>query len=215
LIWVRDTLRESSQDPRLKATFVFFHHSPFVSEQLAPVPFVGAGGHFGHSQVVVNQRGPSGDPGKTLYLLDLFRKHRVTAVFTGHEHYYERWQETIFEKDRPIHRLDWVVNGLGGTRPRGRPEYEEGEIAQLLEEGEIYRDYVDRIRNLNANWTAQLRHAYPTQRDASGRFHHYILVTVTGSEVSFLTRDKQGEIRDQGSFSLPNVSFAVSDRQPR
>jgi len=45
-----------------------------------------------------------------------------------------------------------------------------------------------------------LRHDYPTQKDASGRFHNYILVTVTGSEVSFQTRDKRGEILDQGYF---------------
>ncbi len=87
LVWVRDTLRNASQDPRIRARFVFFHHSPFVSEQTSPVPFIGAGGHPGHSHMVVNQRVPSGEPGKTLYLLDLFRRHRVTAVFTGHEHF--------------------------------------------------------------------------------------------------------------------------------
>ena len=212
LVWVRDTLRDSSRDPRIRAKFVFLHHSPFVSYQRAPVPFIGAGGHPGHSHMVVNQRVPSGDPGKTLYLLDLFREHRVTAVFSGHEHYYERWQETIFEKERPIHRLNWVVSGLGGTRPRGRPEYEEEEIEELLEEGEAYRDYVERIRDVNANWTSRLRHEYPTRRDASGQFHNYILVTVTGSEVSFQTRDKTGEVRDQGYFSELGVSFDITVR---
>lgn len=215
LIWVRDTLRDSSQDPRIRTRFVFFHHSPFVSDQLDPVPFIGAGGHPGHSHMVVNQRVPSGGSGKTLYLLDLFRKHRVTAVFTGHEHYYERWQETIFENNLPIHRLNWVVSGLGGTRPRGRPEYQEEKIEELFEVGEVYRDYVERIRDVNVGWTARLRHDYPTQKDASGRFHNYILVTVTGSEVSFQTRDKRGEIRDQGYFSGPAGSFQTAARQPR
>ena len=212
LIWVRDTLRESSRDPRIKARFVFFHHSPFVSDQTAPVPFVGAGGHPGHSHMLVSQRVPSGDPHRTLYLLDLFREHRVTAVFTGHEHYYERWQETIFEKDRPIHRLNWVVSGLGGTRPRGRPEYQGEAIEELLEEGQVYRDYVERIGEVNADWTARLRHEYPIKKDAPGRFHNYILVTVSGSDVSFQTRDKQGETRDQGSFSGSGVSLDVVNR---
>ena len=156
--------------------------------------------------MVVNQRVPSGDPGKTLYLLDLFRKHRVTAVFTGHEHFYERWRETIYQNDRPIHQLNWVVSGLGGTRPQGRPEYREEKIEDLLKEGKVYRDYEERIRDVNVDWTARLRHDYPTRRDASGQFHNYVLVTVTGSEVSFQTRDKQGEIRDQGFFSGPASS---------
>ncbi|MDA2932922.1 metallophosphoesterase [Acidobacteria bacterium AH-259-D05] len=202
MIWVRDLLRNSSRDPRIKARFVFFHHSPFVSDELSPVPFLGTGGHPGHSHMVVNQRVPSGDPGKTLYLLDLFRKHRVTAVFTGHEHYYERWQETIFENKRPIHLLNWVVSGVGGTKPRGHPEYKQGEIEELLEEGKVYRDYVDRINELNANWSADFQHHYPNRKSQSGLFHNYILVTVSGSEVRFLTRDKLGEIRDQGYFSL-------------
>ncbi len=204
LVWVRDTLRNASQDPRIRARFVFFHHSPFVSEQTSPVPFIGAGGHPGHSHMVVNQRVPSGEPGKTLYLLDLFRKHRVTAVFTGHEHFYERWRETIYQNAQPIHQLNWVVSGLGGTRPRGRPEYQQEKIEKLLKEGEVYHDYVERIRDVNSEWTAQLRHDYPTRKEASGRFHNYVLVTVTGSEVSFQTRDKEGEIRDQGYFSQPD-----------
>ncbi len=97
-----------------------------------------------------------------------------------------------------------MVSGLGGTRPRGRPEYQQEKIEKLLKEGEVYHDYVERIRDVNSEWTAQLRHDYPTRKEASGRFHNYVLVTVTGSEVSFQTRDKEGEIRDQGYFSQPD-----------
>ena len=71
---------------------------------------------------------------------------------------------------------------------------------------------MERIRDVNANWTSRLRHEYPTRRDASGQFHNYILVTVTGSEVSFQTRDKTGEVRDQGYFSELCVSFDITVR---
>ncbi len=66
--------------------------------------------------------------------------------------------------------------------------------------------------DVNADWTARLRHDYPTRRDASGQFHNYVLVTVTGSEVSFQTRDKQGEVRDQGYFSRLGGSFPTVAR---
>ncbi|MDA2932812.1 metallophosphoesterase [Acidobacteria bacterium AH-259-D05] len=207
MIWVRDLLRNSSQNPNIRAKFVFFHHSPFVSDENNPVPLFGWGGHPGHSQMVVNQTVSSDEPGKTLYLLDLFRKHRVTAVFTGHEHYYERWREIIRENSRPIHILNWVVTGLGGVKPRGSPEYEEEEIEELLEEDEVYRHYLARISELDPNWTAELQHAYPTEESPSARFHNYLLITVDGSEVWFQTKDKWGSVRDEGFFSPADSVF--------
>ena len=208
LIWVRDLLRDSSHNPQIRARFVFFHHSPFVSDERKS--FLGWGGHPGHSRMVVNQTIPSGQSDNTLYLLDLFRRHRVTAIFTGHEHYYERWREIIREGDRPIHMLNWVVTGLGGVKPRGKPENEQQEIDALLEEDEVYGEYVARVSNLDPHWEAELQHAYPTQETSSAPFPHYVLVTVDGSQGRFQTIDKSGEVRDQG-FLFP-VDLVLGDR---
>ncbi len=201
MMWVRDLLRAASRDPQIRAKFVFFHHSPFVSDEKDPVPFFGWGGHPGHSRMVVDQTVPSEEPGKRLYLLDLFRQHRVTAVFTGHEHYYERWQEIIREDNRPIHLLNWVVTGLGGVKPRGTPKYKEEKIQKLLEETEAFQLYLTRSSQLNPTWTAELQHPYPTEESPSGSFHSYVLVTIDSSGVRFQTKDKSGKVRDQGDFS--------------
>jgi len=157
----------------------------------------------------VDQTVPSEEPGKRLYLLDLFRQHRVTAVFTGHEHYYERWQEIIREDSQPVHLLNWVVTGLGGVKPRGTPKYKEEKIQKLLEENEAFRHYLTRSSQLNPTWTAELRHLYPTEESRSGSFHSYVLVTVNSSGVRFQTKDKAGKVRDQGDFSP--VGSVVAD----
>ncbi len=110
LLWIRQLLKEASRDTHIQAKFVFFHHSPLVTEQTQTILWFG--GHQGHRQMVVSQVVPGSDKENQLYLLDLFRYHGVTAVFTGHEHYYERWREVIREKGRPVYTLNWVVNGL-------------------------------------------------------------------------------------------------------
>ena len=201
--WLDNLLEESSLNAEIRARFVFFHHSPFFSHETNPVPIFGVGGHPGHRRMVVNQVLSSSQSEESLYLLDAFRKHKVTAVFTGHEHYYERWREIIRQEGRPIHAVNWVVTGMGGVKPRGTPEYEEEEIRELLEEEATYRDYLARISDLDSRWTAQLRHAYPTEKRHGARFHNYVLVTVHGSlGVSFQTKDGLGRVRDEGSFSL-------------
>ncbi|MEE8348204.1 MAG: metallophosphoesterase, partial [Acidobacteriota bacterium] len=197
LIWVRDLLSASSHDPQIRAKFVFFHHSPFVSYERKSVPILGFGGHPGHSRMVVNQTVPSKQPGETQYLLDLFRWHRVTAIFSGHEHFYERWREIIRDGDRPIHMLNWVVTGLGGVKPRGQPEYEKEEIDSLLEEGGVYGRYLARLSDLEPNWSSELQHAYPSEESPQARFHHYVRVTVDGSKGWLETIDKSGEVRDK------------------
>ena len=47
------------------------------------------------------------------------------------------------------HALHWIVSGLGGVKPRGRPDYQEDEIQKLLEEEDTYRDYLKRVSELN------------------------------------------------------------------
>ena len=93
LLWVKQLLKEASCDTHIQTKFVFFHHSPLISEQTEAILWFG--GHTGHRQMVVNQVVPGSEQEDQLYLLDLFRNHGVTAVFTGHEHYYERWREVI------------------------------------------------------------------------------------------------------------------------
>jgi len=208
LAWVREVLEQSSRQDRFRAKFVVFHHSPFVSDQKHPLPLLGIGGHPGHVGMVVNETIPGDGASRSSYLLDLFREHRVTAVFTGHEHYYERWRETIFENGSPVHVLNWVVTGLGGTKPRGRPDYEQEEIQELFEPGELYREYQDRISHLSPDLSAELAHVFPNEEQHSGRFHHYILVTVDGTRITFKTRDRSQRIQDQGAFSLEGSGLA-------
>ena len=200
LVWVRDLLEKSSCDPNIHAKFVFFHHSPFCSDEKNPVPLLGFGGHPGHREMVVNQKVPSRRLGDESFLLDLFRYHRVTAVFTGHEHYYERWREVILEKKRPIHVVNWVVTGLGGVKPRGRPYYKKRKITKLLKKERVYRHYLKRITAINPDWTAKLEHPYPTEENKESRFHNYVLVKLEGSQIRFQTKDIRRKIRDEGFF---------------
>ncbi len=200
LVWVRDLLKKSSCDPNIHAKFVFFHHSPFYSGENSFFPTLGLGGHPGHREMVVNQEVPQPSLSEEAYLLDLFRFHRVTAVFTGHEHYYERWREVIREKNRPIHAVNWVVTGLGGVKPRGRPHYKKKKITKLLEKEEVYRHYLERITAINPDWTAELEHAYPTEERKESRFHNYVLVEMDGSRIRFQTKDIQRKVRDAGFF---------------
>ena len=75
LRWVRDVLERHETDPSIRAIFVAFHHSPFVTFEARG--FLGFGGHPGHSEMVANLRVPGEE-----FLLDLFRRARVTAVFS-------------------------------------------------------------------------------------------------------------------------------------
>lgn len=200
LRWLERILAESSRDPSIRGRFLFFHHSPIISSETVSIPLLGhifgIGGHPGHRRMMVNQSLPGAEE---RYLLDLFRYFQVTAVFTGHEHYYERWREVIEENDRPARVLNWVVTGLGGVRPRGRPKHRREEIQRVLE-GDLYRGYLERVKALNPAWTARLEHSYPTETSPSADFHHYVAVTVEADEVRFETKDTEGRVRDRGVF---------------
>jgi len=203
LTWLRDLLRKAAGDESLRARFVFFHHSPFTSAETGrKIPLLAIGGHPGHGTMLVNQQVPAERPREKLYLLDLFRQTRVDAVFTGHEHYYERWTELITEKGRPAHKINWVVNGLGGVRPRGEPEYRQARLDRIIAKEPHFVAYWDRIRSANPAWSSDFRHAFPNEKHPNGAFHNYVVVTVDGKTIRFQTKDTTGTIRDQGSFSL-------------
>jgi len=213
LIWLRDVLRKAASDESVRARFVFFHHSPFASaETRRKIPLLPVGGHPGHGEMVVNQRIPAERPGETLYLLDLFRQTGVDAVFTGHEHYYERWTEVIKENARPAHQINWVVNGLGGVKPRGEPEYKQADLDRRISKGAHFVAYRDRIRSSKPGWTSDFRHAFPNEQQPDAGFHNYVVVTVDDTKIRFETKDVTGTIRDQGYFSLAPAPGA--DVQP-
>lgn len=201
LLWLREVLHSRREHPEIRHTFVFFHHSPFVSSQADPVPLLGIGGHPGHREMLVNHRLPPRWQGEVSYLLDLFRYYRVTAVFTGHEHYYERWAEILRENGKPIHQLNWFVTGNGGVKPRGRPRYKPESIERFLEK-DYYQDYLQRIRQIHTGWTAELQHHFPTLEQPSGRFPGYVLVEVGSEAIWFTTKDREGRVRDRGWLSL-------------
>ncbi|HJZ11367.1 MAG TPA: metallophosphoesterase, partial [Acidobacteriota bacterium] len=118
--WIKDVLEKSDSDPSIKSKFIFFHHSPFISTRNTAA-FGLFGGHEDDSQLLINSQGSEPD-GSQIHLLDLFRRHRVNAVLTGHQHYYERWRETIDEGNGSVHVLNWIVVGSGGVKPRRNRE---------------------------------------------------------------------------------------------
>lgn len=198
LNWLARTLQRYKDHPEISERFVYFHHSPIISYEKDPIAILGLGGHPGHREMLVNLRLPTSSL-PVDYFLDLFRYYRVTAVFTGHEHFYERWREVIRQDGRQVHALDWVVTGTGGVKPRGAPEFREDEIHQVLQE-EPYSSYLERVSYIHPGWSASLQHLYPTPEQPEGRFHSYTLVTVSDLEVVFVTRDSQGRVRDKGVF---------------
>jgi hypothetical protein len=198
--WLRQVLESADRDSTILYRFVFFHHSPFASYEQQPFFLFGLGGHPGHREMVVRQQTPAEDNGRTAYLLDLLRLHRVNAVFTGHEHLYERWQEVIRRGGEQVHAIHWIVTGLGGVKPRGRPKYEPEEIRAVLNEP-FYRHYLARITELNPDWSSELIHLYPTPEKPDGRFHHYLRVTVDGSGIQFEAVDSEGVVRDGGQIA--------------
>ncbi|MGH9339862.1 MAG: metallophosphoesterase family protein [Acidobacteriota bacterium] len=197
LTWVEKVLDDAERDPAIQTKFVFLHHSPFFSKE--NTGFMGIGGHEDDRKLMVNQEMPAGSTVK--YLLDLFRLHQVTAVFSGHEHYYEHWREDIREETRPIHSIHWVLVGSGGVEPRDHHEYGHEEVDELLEEGELYDRYLDRISELNPRWTADMQRVYPNKDNRSGEMQSYTLVNVDETEVAFRTVDVSGQVRDSGFLS--------------
>jgi hypothetical protein len=198
LQWVQGILEHASQDPTIKTKYVFFHHSPFFSKETTGG--FGLGGHEDDRELMVNEgmRDPSG---RMVYLLDLFRRYRVNAVFSGHEHYYERWRETIEENGNPVHTLDWVVVGSGGVKPRSSYDYGDRRVTELFDKGSVYDNYLKRISEIDPNWSAKLERVYPNRENPSAKLQSYTHVSVDGHEVRFETREVDGTPRDTGYFS--------------
>jgi hypothetical protein len=206
--FAREVLAKADQDPRIKSKFVLFHHSPFLSKENTSL--FGMGGHEDDRGLMVGHAAPSTDGNGKEYLLDLIRKYNVTAVFSGHEHYYERWVETIDEGNGKSRDLNWVVAGSGGVKPRENIEYGDKNLAELFEDGELYDSYLDRITNINPRWSAKMERVFPTREDPLGSFQNYLIVHVDGTNVRFETIDTSAMTRDSGYFSRATLADATT-----
>lgn len=214
LSWLLRQLRQSATDPSIRAKFVYFHHSPIISDENKP-KFGLLGGHPGHRRMMIGQTVPAlSSGGRRIYLLDLFRQYRVSAVFSGHVHYYERWIELIRQGGRPLHALNWLVVGTGGVKPRGHPLSDPEKVAELLQDAPELRRYIERASEIDPAWSSRLIHAYPNPESPDGRFAGYALVTVKGGSVSFETKDREGRVRDSGLLT-GDLDMPAGIRNPR
>jgi hypothetical protein len=109
LAWVRKQLQGLDRQ-RYQHVLAFCHHPAFSSG-----PHGGAG------------RTESPTAALRARYLPLFRQHRVSLMFTGHEHLFEHWVER-FEREGRRGRLDQIVTGGGGAplyALQGRPDLRE------------------------------------------------------------------------------------------
>ncbi|HSR50244.1 MAG TPA: metallophosphoesterase [Acidobacteriota bacterium] len=201
LEWLLDELDRAENDPSIRAKFLFMHHSPFLSDENKP-KFGLFGGHPGHRQMMINQTIPGLTSGEhRLYLTDRLRSAKVTAVFTGHVHYYERWREVIRNGQGYLHVINWFVVGNGGVRLRGKPLSDPQDIEELFEDEETFQDYQQRAGSSDPGWRSELQHAFPNQESPDGRFHGYVVVDVRDDGIFFQTKDIYGQVRDRGQLS--------------
>src|SRR5262245_54986308 len=94
--WARAQL-EGLDRKRFKNIFAFFHHPPFSS-----------GPHGG-------ARVEAPTAAIRAKYMPLFRKHRVAATLTGHEHLFEHWVERYQDSEGRRYRMDHVLTGGGGA----------------------------------------------------------------------------------------------------
>ena len=96
LEWAKAQL-EGLDRKRYVNVLAFFHHPPFST------------GPHGGARI----ERPTAEI-RALYA-PLFRRHRITATFTGHEHLFEHWVERYEDADGKPRRIDHVVTGGGGA----------------------------------------------------------------------------------------------------
>jgi hypothetical protein len=148
LAWVRGQL-ESVDRSRYAHLVAVFHHPPFST-------------------------GPHGGPKverptaelRALYL-PLFRRHRVSVTFSGHDHLFEHWVERYDAADGRRRRLDHVVTGGGGAPPYayvGQPDLTEYLKANVADK-------------------VALEHLARPGPGRGDNPYHFVLVTVDGDEM--------------------------------
>jgi hypothetical protein len=142
--WVKAQL-DGLDRVRYKHLIVFFHQTLFSS------------GPHGGGNVE-----PQTTEMRSRYM-PLFRAHHVTAVFTGHEHFFEHWVERYSDATGP-HRMDLIVSGGGGA-----PIYSYSRDPET-------RDYT----RANGVTLEQLSQPGPEPGDNP---HHFLVVRVDGDHL--------------------------------
>jgi hypothetical protein len=128
--WVRSQL-EGLDRKRFANAIAFCHHPAFSS------------GPHGGARIEPPTAGV-----RERYL-PLFRKHRVSVVFSGHEHFFEHWVERYQDESGKKIRLDHVVTGGGGAPLysfQGRPElrpYTSANSSDKVEVEQLSRPGID------------------------------------------------------------------------
>ncbi|NUN14889.1 MAG: metallophosphoesterase family protein [Myxococcales bacterium] len=176
--------------------FVFFHHPPYTSH--AEV----FGLEFNHEPNEVEQNGA---------LVPVFDKHHVDIVFTGHNHFYERFA--------PMYG--------GGASPMGNPvsSPDKGTVyiitggagAFTYDAIEIAGIKIDPMEDIVCAGSNQA----PGSQKCSGR-HHYVTVTIKGDTLqgevvataaqNFDTSPSNIEIID--TFGITKTNPAAADCEP-
>jgi 3',5'-cyclic AMP phosphodiesterase CpdA len=148
LDWAKSQL-EGLDRKRYRHVVAFFHHPVFSSGP--------------HGGAVVE---PPSAALRARYM-PLFRRHRVSILFAGHEHLFEHWVERYEDPEGRKHRLDHIVTGGGGAPLypyRGEPDL---------------RDYA----KTNAAEKVSLDHVVKPGMDPGDNPYHYLLVQVDGDRI--------------------------------
>lgn len=146
--WIKSQLENLDRN-RFKNVIAFFHHPVFSS-----------GPHGGatveNPSAVLRAR-----------YMPLFRHHKVTILFAGHEHLFEHWVEHYQDAEGNARRLDQIVTGGGGApiySYRGEPEI---------------REYLKKY----AGEKVALDHIVKPGMNPGDNPYHYVLVQVDGERI--------------------------------
>jgi hypothetical protein len=150
LDWVTDQLHDLDRK-RYTNLFAFFHHPPYSS-----------GPHGGS-----NLEAPTASL-RTNYM-PLFRRHHATALFAGHEHFFEHWVERYQDAKTNKYRMDVIVTGGGGAPLygyRGEPRL---------------TDYIgtNKVENIT------VEHLVRPGPKPGDNPYHYVIVRVDGSRLTY------------------------------
>ncbi len=146
--WVKSQL-ENLDRRRYMNVIAFCHHPPFSS------------GPHGGTKVE-----PPTAVLRSRYL-PLFRAHRVKALFTGHEHFFEHWVERYADSTGRQYRMEQVVTGGGGA-----PLYwyqGEPDLKDYLKENEAGK--------------VKLEHLVKPGVDPGDNAYHYVVMQVDGERL--------------------------------
>jgi hypothetical protein len=150
LHWVTQQL-DGLDRTRYTNVFAFFHHPPYSS-----------GPHGG-----ANIEAPTAWL-RTNYM-PIFRQHHLTALFTGHEHFFEHWVERYQDDATNKFRMDVIVTGGGGAPLygfRGEPK-----LTDYIGTNKVQKISVDHL-------------VRPGPKPGDNPYH-YLIVRVDGSHLTF------------------------------